>query len=44
MGPKNGINLNKVSYFSMEEYIDKIKLETSLLEHLDETSKDFDNY
>lgn len=44
MGPKNGINLEKVSYFSMEEYIDKIKLETSLLQHLDETSKEFDNY
>lgn len=44
MGPKDGRNLNKVSYFSMEEYIDRIKLEGYLLEHLDETSKEFDHY
>ena len=44
MGPINGMNPNKVSYFSMEEYVDRIKLENSLLEHLDETSKEFDRY
>ena len=44
MGPINGMNTNKVSYFSMEEYVDRIKLENSLLEHLDETSKEFDRY
>lgn len=44
MGPLNGINPNKISYFSMEEYIDRIKLETSVLEHLDDTNKEFDSY
>ena len=44
MGPINGMNPNKVSYFSMEEYVNRIKLENSLLEHLDETSKEFDRY
>ena len=44
MGPENGMNPNKISYFSMEEYIDRIKLESYLLEHLDETSKEFDRY
>lgn len=44
MGPQNGINPNKISYFSMEEYIDRIKLETFVLEHLNETNKEFDNY
>ena len=44
MGPQNGINPNKISYFSMEEYVDKIKLETFVLEHLNETNKEFDNY
>lgn len=44
MGPENGMNPNKVSYFSMEEYIDRIKLESYLLEHLDETSKEFERY
>ena len=41
MGPENGMNPNKISYFSMEEYIDRIKLESYLLEHLDETSKEY---
>ena len=44
MGPLNGMNPNKISYFSMEEYIDRIKLETSVLEHLDDTNKEFDSY
>lgn len=44
MGPINGMNPNKVSYFSMEEYVNNIKLEDYLLKHLDETSKDFDKY
>ena len=44
MRPQNGMNPNRVSYFSMEEYIDRIKLETFILEHLNETNKEFDNY
>lgn len=44
MGPNNGINLNKVSYFPLEEYFSKIKLNDTILVHLDETNRDFDKY
>lgn len=44
MGPQNGMNPNKISYFSMEEYVDRIKLDTFVLDHLNETNKEFDNY
>lgn len=44
MGPNNGINLNKVSYFSLDEYFSKIKLNDTILVHLDETNRDFDKY
>lgn len=39
-----GRNLDFVEYFSLEEYIDKIDLLDYLLNHLEETSKDFDEY
>ena len=39
-----GRNLDFVEYFSLEEYIDKIDLLDNLLNHLEETSKDFDEY
>lgn len=39
-----GMNDDYVSYFSLEEYIDRIKLTDSLLFHLEDTSKDFDEY
>lgn len=39
-----GMNSDYVKYFSLEEYIDKIKLLDSLLYHLDETCKEFDEY
>lgn len=39
-----GRNLDFVEYFSLEEYIDKIDLLDDLLNHLEETSKDFDEY
>lgn len=39
-----GRNLDYVSYFSLEEYIDRIDLLDYLLNHLEETSKEFDAY
>ena len=39
-----GRNLDFVEYFSLEEYIDKIDLLDPLLNHLEETSKEFDEY
>lgn len=44
MSPENAINLNKVSYFPLEEYISKIKLTDDILNHLDVTNRDFDKY
>lgn len=44
MGPNNGVNLSKVSYFPLEEYFSKIKLNDTILVHLDETNRDFDKY
>lgn len=39
-----GMNSDYIKYFSLEEYIEKIKLLDKLLFHLDETCKDFDEY
>ena len=39
-----GRNLDYVEYFSLEEYINKIDLLDDLLNHLEETSKEFDEY
>lgn len=39
-----GRNEDYVSYFSLEDYIDKIKLKPFLLEHIEETNRDFDEY
>lgn len=44
MGPINGINLSRVHYFSLEEYIDKIHLCRNTLYHVEETSKEFEKY
>ena len=44
MGPVNGINPAKVSYFSLEEYVQRIKLSSGVLTHLEDTSRDFDKY
>lgn len=41
---QNGMNSDYISYFSLEEYIERIKLLPSLLEHLEQTNKDFDDY
>ena len=39
-----GRNLEYVEYFPLEEYIAKIDLLDGILNHLEETSKDFDEY
>lgn len=39
-----GMNEDYVSYFELEDYVDKIKLLPKLLEHLESTNRDFDNY
>lgn len=40
----NGMNDDYVEYFSLEEYISRIKLLPRILEHLEETNKNFDKY
>ena len=44
MGPEKGCNLERVKYFPIEEYVSKINLNSNVLYHLEETSKDFDKY
>lgn len=44
MGPVNGMNPAEVKYFSLEEYIDKIKIDDNVLFHLEDTNKEFDKY
>ena len=44
MGPTSGINPNRFDYFPLEEYVRKIKVEDYVLEHMEETNKDFDDY
>lgn len=44
MGPENGINLAEVDYFPLQEYVDRIKVEDFVLQHMEETNKDFDKY
>lgn len=39
-----GMNSDFIKYFNLEEYIDKIKLLPNLLEHLESTNRDFDDY
>lgn len=40
----NGMNSDFIEYFNLEEYVSKIKLLPQLLEHLESTNCDFDNY
>ena len=40
----DGMNDDYIEYFSLEEYINKIKLLPKVLEHLEETNKEFDSY
>lgn len=44
MGPINGINPNKVTYFDLEEYVRRIKIEDYVLEHMQESNTMFDEY
>ncbi len=44
MGPINGINLDRVQYFNLEEYVDKIHLCKNTLYHVEDTSKEFEKY
>lgn len=39
-----GMNSDFIKYFDLEEYVSRIKLTTKLLEHLESTNRDFDNY
>lgn len=40
----NGMNSDYVELFSLEEYVSRIKLLPRVLEHLEETNKEFDSY
>ncbi len=44
MAPENGCNPNKFDYFNILDYISRIKLEDYVLEHVEETSENFDEY
>ena len=44
MGPENGIHLEEVKYFPLEEYVRKIHLKDELLYHMEETNQEFDKY
>ena len=39
-----GMNSDYIEYFDLEEYVNKIKLSSRLLGHLEETNHEFDNY
>lgn len=41
---ERGMNSDYVEYFPLEDYVDKIKLLPFVLEHLEDTNRDFDNY
>ena len=40
----DGMNDDYVEYFLLEDYIARIKLLPKVLEHLEDTNKDFDDY
>lgn len=44
MKPVNGMNDSKVPYFSLEEYVNKIRLTDNVLYHLEDTNISFDKY
>ena len=44
MGPKDGINPSIVEYFSLEEYVDRIRISDDVLFHMEDTNKSFDKY
>lgn len=44
MKTNDGVNLNKFDYFPLEEYVRRINVEDFVLEHMEETNKEFDEY
>ena len=44
MSPINGCNPIKPTYFSLEEYVNKIELSDNVRYHIEETSEEFDKY
>ena len=40
----NGMNSDYINYFSLFDYVNKIKLSPAVLEHLEATNREFDNY
>lgn len=44
MAPENLSNEEHVTRFSLQEYVERIHLESYVLEHMEETSKEFHNY
>ena len=44
MGPLNGINLERVKYFELQEYIDRISITDEVMRHVEDTSKYFESY
>lgn len=40
----NGMNNDYINYFSLFDYVNKIKLSTRVLKHLENTNREFDNY
>ena len=41
---ERGMNSDYINFFSLEEYVDKISLKSSVLEHLEETNRSFKEY
>ncbi len=44
MKPIDGLNSSKVHYFSLEEYVDRIRINDKVLFHLEDTNLNFDKY
>lgn len=44
MKPENGMNPALVPYFSLEEYVGRIKVNDKVLYHLEDTNREFDAY
>ena len=44
MGPLNGVNLERVKYFELQEYIDRISISDDIMHHVEDTSKNFEKY
>lgn len=40
----DGQNPEKVKYFELQDYVDKIKVDSNILQHMEDTNKEFNNY